>query len=258
MIYMNFHQLKHIMQTAWMIMQKLILSSSLVKRRNIHLLKQIHHMGVSSIVIVLIASWFIGMIFTFQVARELTYLNASNLVGAILTITFLRELTPVLTAIIVASRIGSSYTAEIASMQVTHQIDVLYVLHIDPVQYLIRPRVISCLIMLPLLNILGLATSIASSIYIANILYDIAPITFVHSSFSSIYILDVIYSFVKTLVFGLVIGIISCTYGFTASGGSLSIGKATTASVVSILLLVFMIDFLLSLVMFHDAKSFIY
>nr|YP_009312824.1 Hypothetical protein ycf63 [Helminthora furcellata]SCW21078.1 Hypothetical protein ycf63 [Helminthora furcellata]SCW23938.1 Hypothetical protein ycf63 [Helminthora furcellata] len=245
-------------QTALTILKRLGLSSYLGQRRSYHLFNQIYRMGVGSITIVLLTSWFIGMIFTFQVARELTYLNACDLVGSILTVTFLRELAPVLTAVIVTGRIGSAYTAEIASMQVTNQIDVLYVLHIDPVDYLIKPRVIACVIMLPMLNLLSLATSIASSIFISTILYHIAPVIFLTASYSSIYLWDVVYSFLKTLIFGLIIGVISCTWGLSTTGGSINVGRSTTSSVVTILLTIFMVDFCLSLLMFHNAQSLLY
>nr|YP_009315483.1 Hypothetical protein ycf63 [Liagora brachyclada]SCW24141.1 Hypothetical protein ycf63 [Liagora brachyclada] len=254
----NLLNLYYRIQTIYNVLNHLGLASCSGQRKNYHLIRQIYSMGVGSLVIVLLTSCFVGMIFTFQVARELTYLNAADLVGSILTITFLRELAPVLTAIIVTGRIGSSYTAEIASMKITNQIDVLYVLHIDPIEYLVRPRVFACIIMLPVLNLVSLATSIASSIFISTILYHIAPTIFITSSYSSIYIWDVTYSFVKTFVFGLIIGVVSCTWGLTTQGGSMNVGRATTSSVVTILLTILLVDFCLSLLMFHNANILVY
>ena len=254
----NLLNLSYRIQTAYIILHRLGFCSCSGQRKKYHLMRQIYSMGVGSLVIVLLTSCFVGMIFTFQVARELTYLNAADLVGSILTITFLRELAPVLTAIIVTGRIGSAYTAEIASMQITNQIDVLYVLHIDPIDYLVRPRVLACIIMLPILNLISLSTSIASSMFIATILYDIAPTIFIASSYSSIYISDVICSCLKTFVFGLLIGVLSCTWGLTTQGGSMNVGRATTSSVVTILLTILLMDFCLSLLMFHNAHSLVY
>nr|YP_009315076.1 Hypothetical protein ycf63 [Titanophycus setchellii]SCW23531.1 Hypothetical protein ycf63 [Titanophycus setchellii] len=257
-MHMNFADLCYRIQAIFGVVCKLGLQSNNGQRRNYHLLHQMYFMGIGSIVIVLLTSCFIGMIFTFQVARELTYLHAVDLVGSILTVTFLRELSPVLTAIIVTGRIGAAYTAEIASMQVTSQIDILYILHIDPVDYLIRPRTTACVIMLPLLNFISLAASIVSSMFIATMLYDIAPIIFMSSSYGSIHFSDILCSFVKTIVFSLLIAVISCTWGLTTSGGSTNVGKSTTSSVVTILITIFVVDFFLSLLMFKNAVSLVY
>nr|YP_009314665.1 Hypothetical protein ycf63 [Neoizziella asiatica]SCW23120.1 Hypothetical protein ycf63 [Neoizziella asiatica] len=257
-IHMNFVNLYNRIQNVCLVTCRLILRSNHCQRKTYHLVQQMYIMGIESVSIILLSSCFIGMIFTFQVARELTYLNATDLVGSILTVTFLRELSPVLTAIIVTGRIGSAYTAEIASMQVTNQIDVLYVLHIDPIDYLIRPRILACIIMLPLLNLISLATSIVSSICIATILYNIAPVIFITSAHGAIHISEILYSFIKATIFGLIIGLISCTWGLTANGGSINVGKSTTSSVVTILITVFIIDFFLSLLMFNNSGSLVY
>nr|YP_009313643.1 Hypothetical protein ycf63 [Helminthocladia australis]SCW21897.1 Hypothetical protein ycf63 [Helminthocladia australis] len=257
-LWINFTDFLYRIRIFGLIISNLITSSYMSKRKGYHLINQLQLMGIGSLGIVLLTSCFIGMIFTFQVARELTYLNATKLVGSILTVTFLRELSPVLTAVIVTGRIGSAYTAEIASMQVTDQIDVLYVLHIDPIDYLVKPRVLACIIMLPFLNIMSLVTSIASSIFISAVLYHIAPMTFLISSYSSLSIPDMFYSMIKTGVFGLIIGIISCTWGLTTKGGAINVGESTTSSVVTTLLMIFISDFFLSLLMFHDANSLFY
>nr|YP_010988376.1 hypothetical protein UYM82_pgp003 [Rhodochorton tenue]WOK79572.1 hypothetical protein [Rhodochorton tenue] len=223
------------------------------KRQKYHLLSQIEIMGIGSLTIVLLTAFFIGMVFTFQVAKEFSYLNATDLVGSVLTMTFVRELSPVLTAVIVTGRIGSAFTAEIATMKVTEQIDVLYVLQADPINYLVMPRVFACLLMLPLLNIFALATSIASSIFVSSTLYHIPPSVFLDSS--SISILDFSYSSLKAVVFGFIISIVSCSWGLNTKGGARSVGKSTTVSVVTSLLLIFMVDFLLSYCMFHASGS---
>nr|YP_009628742.1 hypothetical protein [Acrochaetium secundatum]QBX88525.1 hypothetical protein [Acrochaetium secundatum] len=232
---------------------KRLFSFSMSKRQQHHLLNQIEVMGIGSLTIVLLTAFFIGMVFTFQVAKEFSYLNATNLVGSVLTMTFVRELSPVLTAVIVTGRIGSAFTAEIATMKVTEQIDVLYVLQANPINYLVLPRVLACLVMLPLLNIFALATSIASSIFVSSILYYIPPSVFLDSS--SISILDFVYSSIKALVFGFIISTISCSWGLNTQGGARSVGRSTTSSVVTSLLCIFIIDFLLSYFMFHTSVS---
>lgn len=214
---------------------------------------QIQIMGIGSLAIVLLTASFVGMVFTFQVAKEFNALNATHLVGSVLTITFVRELAPVLTSVIIAGRIGSAFTAEIATMQVTEQIDVLFILNTDPFYYLVVPRVYACVLMLPILNIFALATSIASSILIGLVLYNIPVAVFLMSS--RISLLDLSFSILKAIIFGFIIGIVSCSWGLSTTGGSKNVGKSTTSSVVTILIFIFIVDFLLSYLMFHTASG---
>nr|WCH58127.1 hypothetical protein [Cystoclonium purpureum f. stellatum] len=211
--------------------------------------------GPGSLTISLTTAFFVSMVFTLQVAKEFLYLNAINFIGAILTISFIRELSPVLTSVIVIGRIGSCFTAELATMKVTQQIDALYLLNTDPFLYLIIPRIISCILMLPILNFLSFVTSIASSVFICFTLYSIDPMIFLTSSFSSLLLADIIKSLFKTMIFGLIISIISCSWGLLAVGGAKGVGKSTTASVVTSLLVVFVCDFILSYFMFDKLDS---
>lgn len=251
--HLNFGKYLNKLSQLIILASKRLFSFSMNKRQQYHFLSQIEVMGIGSLTIVLLTAFFIGMVFTFQVAKEFSYLNATNLVGSVLTMTFVRELSPVLTAVIVTGRIGSAFTAEIATMKVTEQIDVLYVLRANPINYLVLPRVLACLVMLPLLNIFALATSIASSILVSSVLYHIPPSVFLDSS--SISILDFVYSSIKAVVFGLIISTVSCSWGLNTQGGARSVGKSTTSSVVTSLLFIFIMDFLLSYFMFHTSIS---
>ena len=239
--------------TAFRLIYKLSKSVYISKKNIYDLLQQVQIMGIGSLSIVLLTACFIGMVFTFQVAKEFTALNATHLVGSVLTITFVRELAPVLTGVIVAGRIGSAFTAEIATMKVTDQIDVLFILNTDPFYYLVIPRVYACILMLPILNIFALATSISSSILIGFILYNIPVSVFLTSS--NISLLDLVYSLFKAIVFGFIIGVISCSWGLSTTGGAKNVGKSTTSSVVTILVVIFIIDFILSYCMFNMAHS---
>lgn len=205
--------------------------------------------------IVLLAAFFIGMVFTLQVGKEFVSLNATSMLGAVLTMAFIRELSPVITAVIVAGRVGSSFTAQLATMKVTEQIDVLYVLKTDPISHLVAPRVYACIVVLPILNIISFVTSIFSSILTAFMLYGITPALFLISSYRLIAYLDLLYSSIKALVFGLLISIVSCSCGLKAKGGSKGVGQSTTSSVVTSLIFIFITDFLLSYLMFNSTES---
>lgn len=219
------------------------------------MLEQMLIIGPGSLTISLITAFFVSMVFTLQVAKEFLYLNAISLVGAVLTIAFVRELSPVLTSVIIIGRIGSSFTAELAIMKVTEQLDALYLLNTSPLLYLVLPRVIACIIMLPILNFLSLATSIASSAFICFTLYSIDPKAFFISSFASLSSNDLIKSSLKSIVFAIFISVISCYWGLSAKGGAKGVGISTTSSVVTSLLSIFVLDFLLSYFMFYNLGS---
>ena len=226
-----------------------------INRRN--LIEQIIVVGPESLGILIVTASFIGIVFTLQVVKEFLYLNASSFIGAILSLAFIRELSPVLTAIILIGRISSSFTAELATMKVTEQIDALYLLRVNPLTYLVLPRLISCLLMLPCLNIIFLFTSLSSSVFICFILYDIHPWFFLHSSFIALSLNNVIKSTCKAMIFSFIVSIVSCVWGLTTDSGAKSVGQATTSSVVTSLLMVFILDCILTYILFDQASSII-
>lgn len=216
---------------------------------------QIYIVGLGSLSVIIISAFFIGLVFSLQIIKEFLYLNAISLVGSVLTISFLRELSPVLTSIILIGKIGSYFTAELATMQVTEQIDALYVLGINPINYLVLPRIIALILMLPILNLFSFITSLFSSAFICFMLYSIDPKIFFESVFYTLSAIDIFKSCIKTIVFGFFIGLISCIWGLTTKGGAKGVGIATTSSVVTSLLCVFILDFLLSYYMFDKLDS---
>nr|AYR05939.1 hypothetical protein [Lithothamnion sp.] len=211
--------------------------------------------GPESLSICIVTAFFIGLVFTLQVVKEFLSLDATSIIGAILSLAFIRELSPVLTAVIIAGRIGSSFTAEIATMKVTDQIDALYLLKTDPLLYLVIPRMIACVTMLPLLNLISLFTSLASSIFTCFIFYNIHPWIFLKSAFSALSYLDFLKSLSKTIIFGFILSNVSCSWGLTTVGGSKNVGQSTTSSVVTGLLMIFVMDFILSYLMFNQSNS---
>ena len=209
----------------------------------------------TSLSITIITSFFIGLIFSLQIVKEFLYLNAVNLIGSVLSISFLRELSPVLTSIILIGKIGSLFTAELATMSMTEQLDALYVLGINPINYLVKPRIIAFILILPLLNGISFITSILSSCFICYLLYNIEPILFFKSVFSILSLLDILKSTIKVLIFAFFISLISCVWGLTSSGGAKGVGESTTSAVIISLIFIFMLDFILSYCMFNDLDS---
>nr|YP_010851160.1 hypothetical protein Ycf63 [Aphanocladia delicatula]WGH14145.1 hypothetical protein Ycf63 [Aphanocladia delicatula] len=219
------------------------------------LLDQLVLIGPNSLFIIMITSFFVSLVLSLQIVKEFLYLNATDLVGSVLAISFIRELSPVLTSIIIIGKIGSFFTAEIATMSITEQIDALLILGINPINYLFLPRVFAMILTLPFLNLFSLFTSFISSSFICSVIYSIDSAFFFHSLLYSVFFIDIVKSTLKVLVFGLFISIISYVWGITTKGGSKGVGLSTTSSVVTSLTIVFILNFILSYFMFSDLVS---
>ncbi|MEM8677448.1 MAG: MlaE family lipid ABC transporter permease subunit [Cyanobacteria bacterium P01_G01_bin.67] len=217
--------------------------------------EQMESVGPKSLPISLITAISVGMVFTIQVSKEFLDFGAIQTIGGILALALSRELTPVLTAVVVAGRVGSAFAAEIATMKVTEQIDALYVLKTDPVNYLVVPRVVACCLMLPMLNMLAFVAGMVSGLIVAENLYDISQSTFLNSAQNFLEIWDLVCSTIKSLVFGGIIAIIGCNWGLTTRGGAKDVGESTTSAVVIALILIFVTNFFLSWIMFQSAGS---
>ena len=219
-----------------------------IDRRNT--IEQMKIVGPQSLSIVLITAAFIGMVFTIQVSREFLRLGAGSAVGGILAIALSRELSPILTAVVVAGRVGSAFAAELGTMRVSEQIDALYMLKTDPVDYLVVPRVLACILMLPGLAILSFFTGMAGGVLIANQMYDMPTSVFLSSAHDLMSVWDICAGPIKGVIFGALIAIIGCSWGLTTSGGAKGVGQSTTTSVVTSILAIIVSDFFLSWIMF--------
>ena len=217
--------------------------------------EQMAFVGPASVGIALITAAFVGMVFTIQVAREFIYFGATSAVGGVLAIALTRELAPVLTAVVLAGRVGSAFAAEIGTMKVTEQIDALYMLKTDPVDYLVTPRVIACCFMLPVLTIISLLMGMTGGLVIADSLYDISTTIFLESVRNFLKVWDIFACMIKSVVFGGVISIIGCNWGLTTTGGAKGVGQSTTAAVVISLIAIFIANFVLSWLMFQGTGS---
>jgi phospholipid/cholesterol/gamma-HCH transport system permease protein len=224
-----------------------------VHRRNT--LDQMSIVGPESLTIALVTAGFVGMVFTIQVAREFIYYGAGTTVGGVLAIALTRELAPVLTAVVIAGRVGSAFAAEIGTMRVTEQIDALYMLKTDPIDYLVAPRVLACCFMMPVLTILSLITGVAGGVAVADAIYDISPSVFLRSAQNFLQVWDLLSSIIKAIVFGGLIAIIGCSWGLTTTGGAKGVGQSTTTAVVTALLAIFISNFFLSWLMFQGTGS---
>lgn len=220
-----------------------------IHRRNV--MEQMSVVGPGSLLIALLTAATVGMVFTIQVAREFISLGAGTAVGGVLSLALIRELAPVLTAVIVTGRVGSAFAAEIGTMQVTEQIDALYMLRTDPIDYLVIPRVIACGIMLPLLTLLSFVVGMTGGVLVANTMFGLSTVVFLDSAQNFMQISDLTSAVIKSAVFGILIAIISSSWGLTTSGGAKGVGQSTTTAVVTSLLAIFVTNFFLSWLLFQ-------
>lgn len=215
-------------------------------------LEQMSAVGTESIMITFITALFVGAVFTIQVAKEFINFGAQQAIGGVLAIALTRELAPVLTAVIIAGRVGSAFAAELGTMEVTEQIDALYILRTDPLDYLVTPRILACVLMMPLLTVISLLTGITGGMLIAQNMFDISRFAFLDSVQSFLSTWDIITALIKSAVFGGLIAAIGTTWGLTTTGGAKGVGESTTSAVVTALLAIFSTNFFLSWVMFGE------
>lgn len=213
--------------------------------------EQMAIVGPDSLVIALVTATFVGMVFTIQVAREFLNFGAVQAIGGVLALALSRELSPVLTAVVLAARVGSAFAAEIGTMKVTEQIDALYVLKSDPIDYLVIPRLVACCAMLPILTIMSLTMGLIGGVFVAELFYGIPQTTFIESIKNFLQIWDLVSALIKAVIFGGVIAVIGCNWGLTTTGGAKGVGESTTTAVVMALISIFIINFFLSWVMFQ-------
>ncbi|MER3491171.1 MAG: ABC transporter permease [Mastigocladus sp. ERB_26_2] len=224
-----------------------------IHRRNT--LEQMAVVGPDSLFIALLTAVFVGAVFTIQVAREFITFGAGNLVGGVLAVALTRELSPVLTAVVIAGRVGSAFAAEIGTMRVTEQIDALLMLKTDPVDYLVIPRLLACLLMMPILTLLSLVTGMLGGLLIATNIYNLSDTQFLDSARNFLGTWDIISAMIKACCFGVLIAVIGCNWGLTTTGGAKGVGQSTTTAVVTALLIIFISNFFLSWLMYQGTGS---
>ncbi|MEH2380407.1 MAG: MlaE family lipid ABC transporter permease subunit [Nostoc sp.] len=224
-----------------------------IHRRNT--LEQMAAVGPDSLFIALLTAIFVGAVFTIQVAREFINFGAGNVIGGVLSIALTRELAPVLTAVVLAGRVGSAFAAEIGTMRVSEQIDAMLMLRTDPIDYLVIPRVLACCLMLPILTLLSLVTGMFGGFIIATNIYNLSDTVFIDSARNFLGIWDIFSAMIKACCFGILIAVIGCSWGLTTTGGAKGVGQSTTTAVVTALMIIFVSNFFLSWLMFQGTGS---
>jgi len=198
--------------------------------------------GYDSFLIVSLVSLFIGFIFALQTAYFMQRMGSEIYIASLVALSLVRELGPVITALVVAGRVGAAITAEVGSMQVTEQIDALETLATNPIKYLVVPRFLALVIMLPLLTVYADLVGIFGSYLICVYKLGISSGLYIRVTFEALLFKDLFTGLFKTIFFGMIIALVSCFEGFNVQGGAEGVGHATTRSVVTTFILIIIAD----------------
>ncbi|MDD5725317.1 MAG: ABC transporter permease [Candidatus Omnitrophica bacterium] len=207
-----------------------------------HIIEQAKKTGYDSLPIVSVVALFIGFIFALQFGYFMQRIGSEMYIASLVALAIVRELGPVITALIVAGRVGAANTAELGSMQVTEQIDALETLATNPVKYLVVPRFVALSIMMPLLVLFANIIGIFGSYLICVFKLGITSSMYINMTFSALLYKDLFTGLFKSWIFGMVIALVSCYEGFKVEGGAVGVGKATTSSVVFSFLMIIAAD----------------
>ncbi len=210
------------------------------------IINQMDKIGVGSFAIVALTGFFTGGVLILQAYPTLAYYGAQSNAGQGVATSLIRELGPVLTALMVAGRVGSAISAELGAMVVSQQIDAMRALGTSPVRKLVTPRVIALLVMLPLLTICADMAGIVGGGIVARQLYGLDPNVYVSSVRTGTEINALVTGIIKPIFFGLIIALISCHKGLTTTGGTAGVGVSTTQAVVASSINVIIANFFLS------------
>ncbi len=229
-----------------------LLLSSVLKRivkppfeiRNI--IKQMLEVGVNSLPVVLITAVFTGMVLALQSYTGFKRFGAERLVGSVVALSMTRELGPVLTALIVTGRAGAAMAAELGTMKVTEQIDALETLATNPVKYLVVPRFLAGMIMLPALTVVTDIIGILGGYFVTVVLLGSSAKSYLRTTWTYLQMEDIYIGLTKACFFGAAFALISCYKGFYTEGGAEGVGKATTGAVVISSMIILISDYFMS------------
>jgi phospholipid/cholesterol/gamma-HCH transport system permease protein len=204
--------------------------------------------GVGSVPLVAMVSFFLGLTMALLTGYQLQRFGTERLVPGLVAIAFTRELGPLLTGIMLAARIGASFTAELGTMQVSEEVEAIEAMGIGPLRFLVAPRLLALFALMPCLSVVSSAAAIFATALVSRAYFNIAFVYFQDLVLTSLLIRDIITGIMKSFLFGMLIGSIACYRGLTVKGGAAGVGIATTSSVVTAITTVIGFDTLFNIV----------
>lgn len=205
--------------------------------------------GVNSIPIVALTTMFSGGVLALYSSDMLMRYGAGSLTGSLVGLAVTREVAPVLAGIMVAARCGSSMAAQIGQMAVTEQVDALRSLNVQPINYLVVPRLVACVLGLPILCLIGCYAGILGGLWVSQYA-GVPQESFLNSLRQFVQPWDFLGGMIKTLVFGLIVSVVACQQGLRTKDGAVGVGRATTNTVVISMVLIYVANFILAAILF--------
>ncbi len=212
--------------------------------------RQFVFIGYECLPMVIALTALASMILTVNIAVELNSRGGRELIGALISAADLREILPLFTAFAIAARCGTAITAEIASMKVTEQVDVLRVMKVDPIYYLLSPKLLATFLLGPLLVAIALITSMVSGLVISWASIGLEPIQFLDQAWRELSLKEYFYPLLKTEIFTLYAILISVSYGLDCKGGARDVGIATTEATAMIMVAIIVLDGILTAILY--------
>jgi phospholipid/cholesterol/gamma-HCH transport system permease protein len=214
-----------------------------------HFFEQTDKAGVGSMPLVSLVSFFLGLTMALLTGYQLRTFGTERLVPGLVAVGFTRELGPLLTGIMLAARIGAAYTAELGTMTVAEEVEAIEAMGIGPLRFLVAPRVLAVVLLTPCLVVVSNIAALIGGLIISRWQLDISPSYFLQLVNEALQNRDIIAGIVKSLLFGLIISLVSCYKGLTVSGGAAGVGTATTSSVVTAITVVIGFDTLANIIL---------
>jgi phospholipid/cholesterol/gamma-HCH transport system permease protein len=209
-------------------------------------LRQCDMIGVKSLPVVALTALFTGFAMSLQISRELVLFGADTAIGGVVALALVREIGPITAGVMLAGRVGSAIAAELTSMMITDQIDALHVMRVDPVEFLVVPRYVAGLIMMPVLSIYAMAVGLIAGIIIANAAANLPMATFLDSVKQTILDRDFTVHFIKAFINATIVVMFSCAIGLNTRGGAEDVGIATTRAIVWTMTNIFIFNYLVT------------
>jgi len=211
-----------------------------------NIFKQMEFVGVQSLFVVVLTGSFTGMVLALQGYNALNRFGAESLVGPTVALSMARELGPVLTGLMVTGRAGSAMATELGTMRVTEQIDAIETMAINPIKYLVVPRLLAGVLMFPLLTVVTSFVGVVGGYIIGVKMLGINPGVYIGRTIDFVNVQDIFSGLAKSVAFGLITTLVACYHGYYAKGGAEGVGKAATSSVVTASVMILISDYIIS------------
>ena len=216
---------------------------------------QVASIGFDSMGMSILICMIAGAVLSLQTAAKFAQTGADSYVGGLVALAIVREIGPIFTCLAVGARAGTAIAAEIANMQVTDQVDALQVMRVDPIRYLVVPRLLACMLALPMLTVIGETVAILGGMLVAQSVAHLHYHMYLESVWLWLKPYDIRVGILKALVFGLILGAISCNVGLRTRGGARDVGLSTTKAVVWISIVLIVTDFILTWIFFGTSYN---